>query len=245
MRPRTGYTLIEVCVVILTIGMALTLAVAGLDEQKLRKLQLRSTTQVRGFVQCLVTYGGGNREWYPGVTTEGEVVDVSTTGVFKALLESNAFSGEYAISPMEDLEPWRPDQELTTDNLSYAILDVDISAGKTERFSEWRQTINTQAAVVSDRNTGAEDGYASVWTAHVEGDGWSGGVGRNDGSASHEMSPVLDNTKYGRGDLNQQDHLFESEGGSDALMTFFKDEEGKEIPIAARPKPQDDGDPDE
>jgi hypothetical protein len=239
MRHGTGYALVEICVVILAIATALTLTAAGLNEQRLNKLQLRSTTQVRGIVQSLVTYGGGNREWYPGVTTEGEVIDVSPTGVFKALLDNNSFSGKYAISPMENLEPWQPDQVLTTDNLSYAILDVDVSAGLTDRFREWRQTINSKAAVVSDRNTGAENGYASVWTPHVEGEGWSGGVGRNDGSASHELSPILDKTKYGHGDVNERDHLFESEGESDALMTFFKDKQGKEKIVAARPVPQD------
>ncbi len=237
MRRETGYALVEMFVAIVAVGLAITLATAGLDEQKRDKLKRRSVTQVRGIIQSLVTYGGVNTEWYPGVTAEGEVIDVSPTGVFQILLENNSFSGEYAISPMEDLAPWQPNQKVTADNLSYAILDVDISAGKTDRFREWRQTINTRAIAVSDRNTGAEDGYASVWTPHVDGEGWSGGIGRNDGSASHEASPILNNTKYGRGDANEHDHLFESQGGSDALMTFSKDEDGKEAPVAARAVP--------
>lgn len=245
MKRGTGYTLVEVCVVILAIGMAITLATAGLDEQKRNKLQLRNTTQVRGIIQSMVTHGSDNGEYYPGLDAQGKVIDVSTAGVFQIMLENNAFTGEYAISPVEDLKPWRAGRKATVDNLSYAILDVDISAGKTDRFKEWRQTINTQAVTISDRNTGAEDGYASVWTPHVQAKGWSGSVGRNDGSASFEMSPVLDDTKYGHGDLNEHDHLFESKGGSDALMTFFKDDEGKETPVPARNKSQTDGDPSE
>lgn len=225
-------------VVTLAVGAAMTLALAGLDEQRRNELELDSLTQLRGIHQQMVVFASGNKErWFPGVNENGEVIDVSASAVFQIMLDRNDFTGGYVISPMEQLEPGQKDQKVTTDNISYAILDVHGLAGRSNRLREWRDTINTRAAVLSDRNTGAEDGYASVWTPFADSDGWSGGVVWNDNHAAMESSPVLQDTKYSRGEANAEDHLFESDGESDALMTFYKDDEGEEQPVAARPVP--------
>jgi len=237
---RTGFRLTDAIAAMAVLFVAVPMLFAAMGQQRLAKLQMQNTTQVRGIVQCLVTYGGSNHEYYPGSDAKGNVIDVSPTGVYQALLDNNSFSSKYLISPIEDLKPWRPDDELTHDNFSFAILDVDPAQGNENRLREWRQTINTQAVVVSDRNTGAEEGYASIWTPHVEQDGWVGSLGRNDGSAQYVSSPVIDETLYGRSGKNEDDHLFESDSDGDALMTFFKDEDGREQPVAARAVPAED-----
>jgi type II secretory pathway pseudopilin PulG len=234
MRRETGYTLVEMSVVTLVIATAMSLALAGLDQQGLSERKAESLRRLRGIHQQMVVFASDNKEWFPGVNEKGEVIEASASGVVQIMLDGNYFMGKHVISPMEQLEPGQKGQEVTTDNISYAILDFHGLDKKSDRFREWRSTINSSAAVLSDRNTGAEDGYASVWTPFADAVGWSGGVVRNDNSAIMEATPVVLNTRYGRGKVNAEDHLFESEGESDALMTFHKDGEGKEQPVAAR-----------
>ncbi len=144
-----------------------------------------------------------------------------------------AGSAEYFINPMHVVaEKAQPGETIRAPldpdgpaNFSYAFLDY---AGLDEdgnppppgaeplapgRATEWRETINTQAAVISDRNTGANtevgSRISSYWTEPNSGR-WHGAVTRNDSSTSFEETPVLDDLKYGVVDP-AEDHLFEND----------------------------------
>lgn len=238
MRREAGHTCIGAMVAVLAIATAVSLALAGIDKHRVRDMQVTSVTQLRGITQAMVAYAAGNRDYFPGLNADGEVVDVSACGVFQVLLDGNYFKGKYAVSPMEDLEPWQPGQHVATDQISFAILDIYGLKEHDGRRHEWRTTINSQAAILSDRNTRAEGGYASVWTPYSEKAGWLGGVAWGDARASFHTSPEMGETRYGVGGPNKDDHLFESDDTFDALMTFFKDEEGEEKIVEARPVPE-------
>ena len=108
-------------------------------------------------------------------------------------------------------------------NFSYAFLDFagmdndgrPPQAGAESlapgRQWEWKETINTQAVVLADRNTGADADrrISSVWTEENSGD-WRGGVTRNDSSTSTETEPVLPDLQYGLVRV-AWDHLFVDE----------------------------------
>ena len=106
---------------------------------------------------------------------------------------------------------------LTAANISYTVLDVSRGDGGVHPLmAEWKETLSTQAILLADRAVG--DGSdpltrSSVWTTPGSGDWW-GGVVRNDGSTSFEVSPggrAL-GLKYGK-------HVFT---GGDTL-NFFSD----------------------
>jgi hypothetical protein len=186
---------------------------------------MKNATQIRGITQGLVTYGGGNKEYYPGLNSKGEVIDVSVEHRFWVLLDNNSFTGDYIISPFETKTAWTTGQ-VSSANYSYAMLQVDGEAGKKlepGRGDEWRQTINTQAVVLSDRNTGTDAG-ANIQSVQSPTPGsWIGAVGRNDGSASFESTHLLD-TQYGKaGPVNIDDNLFEADGADDAYMIYTGD----------------------
>ena len=72
--------------------------------------------------------------------------------------------------------------------------------------------------MISDRNTGS-DADANVESIHSGRSGvWYGSTGRNDGSASFEITHLF-NTRYGpKGTPNPSDNLFEAAGDDDAYM---------------------------
>ena len=83
------------------------------------------------------------------------------------------------------------------------------------RHAEWAQTLNSQAIVLSDRNTATQANPASI---HVDpGDPWAGSVLWNDNHVGFEQEDVFE-TKYGHGELNEADRLFEATGTEEALM---------------------------
>ena len=200
--------------------------------------QMRSTTQVRGIVQGLFTYAAGNRERMPGITSKGYLYsDVdgpnedfmpdskhggTVEGRFWTLLDNNAFTGEYLISPSETKTAWRTG-EVSADNYSFALLNIHSTGGPLSsdrtrpdqrgRAREWKQSVNTQAILIADRaripGGRIGDNYDKIYSIHTDPDNgrWAGSVGRGDGSASFENESELD-TKYGKGPTIEYDRLF-------------------------------------
>jgi hypothetical protein len=211
-------------VLVLIMGGVLLVGVLGTARDQGSRT-MKNTTQVRGITQGLITYGSGNKEYYPGLNSKGEVMDVSVEHRFRVMMGENYFTGDYAISPLETKTAWTTGA-VSSDNYSYAMLQVDGEAGKkvsAGRGDEWRQTINTQAVVLTDRNIGSDAG-ANIQSIHTPSPGsWQGSVGRNDGSAAFETTHLLD-TRYGKtGPLNIDDNLFESAGMDDAFMIYTGD----------------------
>lgn len=186
---------------------------------------MKNTTQVRGMTQSLMTYGGSNKGYYPGLNSKGEVIDVSVEHRFWVLLDGNYFSGDYAISPSEAKMAWTTGT-VSSANYSFAMLKLDGDVGKkltAGRGDEWRATGNPEAVVLSDRNAGS-DAHSHVQSIHTTSPGtWHGSVARNNGSASFENTHLQD-TRYGKaGPLNIDDNLFEAAGADDAYMIYTGD----------------------
>ena len=142
---------------------------------------------------------------------------------FYVLLNGDYFTPEYAISPSETANVTEYVESTTTTptavqfelsggnkNYSYAMLQFTptgggnfaVSAATAPRGAEWKQTLNSQAIVVSDRNVGA-DADADLQSVHTEdGDGqWAGSVLWNDNHVAFENTELFE-TKYANGGLN-------------------------------------------
>jgi len=173
----------------------------------------------------MMTYAAGNKDYYPGLNSKGEVLDISVEHRYWELLDNNAFTGEYIISPAETKNIWTTGQ-ITSDNYSYSMLELDGDIGKKPdagRGEEWRLGINTQAVIMSDRNSGtdAHSGVQSIYPGSSSSLGsWFGAIGRNDGSVAYESTHLVD-TQYGKtGPVHIDDNLFEAAGADDAYMIY-------------------------
>jgi prepilin-type N-terminal cleavage/methylation domain-containing protein len=164
---------------------------------------------------------------------------------FWILLNGDYFTPEYAISPSEVKamteyeEPATGTDDVTFDvsgekNYSYALLkvaptsgtDLSPSTADAQRFAEWKQSLNSQAVVVSDRNIGAGTSDAAIQSIHTDEAGqWSGSVLWNDNHVAFENGGAKFETKYDNGPLNDldtaanNDQLFVPNDGTDDNST--------------------------
>lgn len=208
-------------------GLSLTLAplalligimLPALGAARRAARQMQNTTQVRGIMMGMQAHAAGNNDFYPGLDRKGNPVDLTVEGRFAEMLDQNIFNGQYLISPSETKIPWTAGP-VTSDNYSYALLDVS----DMQRRREWRDSLNYQAILISDRNTGVSSDNQDVMSIHTSFPGdWRGSVGRGDGSAMFENTHELD-TKYGTGSNHQFDNIFEEAGPDDAVMIYEGD----------------------
>lgn len=157
--------------------------------------------------------------------TDEEAVTSPNSGLRVAiLLNGNYFTPEYVINPADtsDVQEATLGQDVYGDdsggegsppNQSYAWLDVDGDARPKNR-SEWKDSLNSQAIVLTDRNTGSDatDNVSSVWTDENSGD-WRGMTVWNDGHTTSETTQIIETTKYGQGSSNDEDNLFDDSDG--------------------------------
>jgi len=232
---------------IVAVLIAILLPALGAARRTARNMQ--NSTQLRGIHQGLITYANSNKGYLPGIYSNGEVLaDGALTGNsgdgntpqarYWMMFDGDYFTPEYAISPSENapIYPYPGSGPVAADHYSYAML----SFGKTGsasvvnpgdpptypldpysagRAGEWSQTLNSQAIVASDRNTGSNTS-TDIQSIHTSTPGqWSGSVLWNDNHVAFETTHQFQ-TKYGNGTMNMQDHLFEDENGSDALMDW-------------------------
>lgn len=188
--------------------------------------QMQNNTQVRSIHQAAVIYSQNNNGFFPGLTAQGEILEDgpmttgdSGNGATPAarmwiMLDGNYFTSDYAISPSETLTPWAGGHVLPSE-FSYALLDISEPGG---RRDEWRDTLNTEAAVISDRNTGVSGDPADYMSIHTDTPGdWRGSVVWNDNHVVFETDAIL-YTKYADYAPNPNDNLFEAAGANDAMM---------------------------
>ncbi len=239
-RSVRGFTLIELLVVISIIALLIGILLPALGAARRTARQIQNSSQLRGIHQGLVIFAqsnkGGGDGWYPGVDSDGEtltVAEVNDTGDYQGhagtsngrnsssrfaiLLNANAFTPEYLISPADSFTPADPttNNQLTftgpNENFSYATLVTEDSSGvQYARRNEWRETLNTQAVVLCDRNTGSgvlEAETESVWSDSGSGQ-WKGTVTRNDGSTGFESTDQGFETRYADGPTLDDDALF-------------------------------------
>ena len=219
-----GFSLIELLVVMLIIGIMLP----ALGAARRTARQMTNNTQLRGIHQGMVIFAqankvGGQDGFFPGLGPTGELLHAEPAARLDLMLEGNFFTPEYVVNPADGQAVVAAQgQKLTPRNYSYAMLPIADEAADAGRRMEWKETLNTSAVVLSDRNTGpagAADQVSSVWTDTGGGD-WRGGSVRNDNSTAFETTAIFQQTKYGNFPANEQDHLFLSETaqGSDAMM---------------------------
>ncbi|MBB6428860.1 type II secretion system protein [Algisphaera agarilytica] len=163
---------------------------------------------------------------------------------FAIMLNNNVFTPEYLMNPADPgVSEAEANAEFTSLNYSFAMLTLGgritpalndtnkvIASHQAGRKAEWQETINSQAPIISDINTGANTfTQASSWWTEENSGEWGGGVVMNDNSTSYESTTVMENTRYGNLPENPTDNIFtNSRGfaaapnpdGGDATMIF-------------------------
>ena len=170
-----------------------------------RKSALRMDPRVRGIHQGMIQYAKGNNDKYPGLGTNEATYTTTPSEFFTArrryqiLLDGNYFTPEYLISPVET-NKIIASKNISPDNFSYALLRIAGGAsGDDGRRVEWAKTLNGEAPVVYDRNTGknALGNASSLHTKKDRGD-WRGNVAYNDNHTLFETGHILNKeTRFG------------------------------------------------
>lgn len=226
-----------ICIIALLIGILLP--ALGAARRTARRMQ--NSTQLREIHMGMTTHANSNKTKYPGLDDRGNILadhalETGNSGNgdtvearYWVLLDKQYLTPEYAISPSET-DPrtnWPGSGAVTADHYSYALLSIAGQAGSPPtahgRAGEWGQTLNTQAIVASDRNTGTNPN-TFVQSIHSSNPGeWKGSALWNDNHVAFEQTHFFE-TRYGNGQLNvdqagiPNDNLFQRAGDSDAYM---------------------------
>ena len=202
---------------------------------------MKSNTQLRGFHQGLFMFAQEYNGIYPGLSSDGKDVlesdplldlypGLSPQGgniglgrdvwVRHGILIDRGFMvPEYAISPSEtdpEYVAWDVTENITQFNSSYAMLKLGRRQATLGTRRAWRDNVDGQVPVASDRNIasiavlGSFDAAAaapqSVWT-EAESAEWAGGVAWNDGHVGFENDEIMDETVIDK-QRNVDDDLF-------------------------------------
>jgi len=263
-RRQSGFSIHELLVVIVLVMVVVAFNVPVDAAARRTARRMQNSTQLRGIHQGLVTFANSNKNIMAGLNSKGEILangeeatgnsgDGDTVQArFWILLEGDFMTPEYIISPSETADVNEADwdrqngiETLEWDNntkhYSYAMLGIKGVAGELPdanfagRAAEWRQTLNSQAIVLSDRNTG-DNATNQVQSIHTDDRGeWTGSVLWNDNHVGFENTQYFE-TKYANGRLHDgqfgqgSDNLYSSEPdpdgnvGFDALMVIAGDD---------------------
>lgn len=214
----TGVILSALALLLPVLALLIAILLPALGAARNTARQMTNNVQGRGIHQAVVTYAQSNKSWYPGLDTRGQnPQDVSQR--FQILLDGYYFTPEYIINPLDSATtPVQASASGTysvqPNNYSYAMLSI--MPDNSDRREEWKDSLNSQAVVLSDRNTNPGGHPESVMSG--PGGIWRGMVVWNDGHVITESSSVMIDTQYGRGPMNSQDELFQAPTTHDAMM---------------------------
>lgn len=232
-----AFTLLDLIATLTLLAFLLAVLMPSMSSCRRSSRQMQNSTQFRGIHQGMVMYAQGNRSYFPGLTKDGRDDNPGVENRFSIMLNNNYFTGEYAISPVEVKTAWTTGA-VSTAHYSYSMLQLPPDGG---RRSEWRETLNTHAAVLSDRNTAAAGAPATgVWSGQSYGSNsfgcsnpslpttWVGSVLWNDNHVSFESTQFVATT-YGPHPSassaapvqNPKDDLFHAVSSDDALMVYL------------------------
>lgn len=204
MCKRRGFTLIELLVVISIIALLIAILLPALSAARRTARQMQSNTHIRGIHTSLVAYAQGNKTYYPGLNDRGDLENpIAPWDVYDVLLDRGYFAGNYALSPAEVKVEWTG-SPVTTDNYSYSMLSIF----RRQEQSEWQDTVNAEAIVLSDRAIGifgTVPNIRSVWNVTDSVEEWQGGVGWNDNHVTYESTYFDFITRYGINPANVND----------------------------------------
>ncbi|MGB0766581.1 MAG: hypothetical protein ACPGYV_02595 [Phycisphaeraceae bacterium] len=234
MRPN-GISIVNVAVALLIVMIAVVIFLPTIGRGRPSPI-MGNSTQLRGIHLSMVTYANSNKNFFPGLGSDGledkqtliwqpseDDGEIPTMQAGLAvhqrmaiLLHGEFLTPYYLISPMEtdpNIKPWPERGAIQNGHFSFAMLQVpEESEG---RRAEWYTTLNSRALVVSDRNTATIDRPASIHTD--PGEPWAGSVLWNDNSVRYELTDTFE-TRYGEGEANEADRLFAAESATDALL---------------------------
>lgn len=222
-----GFSKIDliVLIVVILLGILVWMTLMNHGPHGSGHRMMQNSTQIRAIHSGLVLYAQGNNSYFPGVMSDGITIDpaagLTTQGRMQLLIDQNYFTKEYARSPSEE----------QTGTTSFAMLKVDVNPdqftlAKSIRNSEWKDTTNIEAIVLSDRAVPVGGSYQQIQSIHPIGfwdkRKWQGSVGWNDNHVTIE-STLNQTTEYGKTN-HAVDNLFatsaDPDNGDDAFMVF-------------------------